>query len=223
MTTCDDLLHRYPNLRVMDVSHARQLGELFVQMSPDYFLSRFGSAYLARAFWARFTDVQECFGFVWVENGRVVGFAGGTVERTRFLRQVILATPFLFLRSAVVAAIRKPIVIKEGFELLRRLAAEDDRSGPGAELLILGVSPRFIRPVDGLDQGVSPSVVLLVAAASRMRQKTAESFRLYCTAGNRVACRFYRNLGFEELGRFRMFGKEKICYGRSTDFSSVSV
>jgi hypothetical protein len=218
----DDLLQQYANLRVMDSSHVSQLGELFVRMSPEYFLSRFGPKYLADAFWTRFIDGGECFGFVWVENDRVVGFAGATIARKRFLRHVVMGAPFLFLSSALAAGIRKPIVMKEGLELLFRLAIEEESGGPDAELLILGVLPRCIRPLSAANgETVSPSAILMMAAAARMRQAGADAFRLYCTAENRIACHFYRNFEFEELRRFRMFGKEKICYARSTDFGSI--
>lgn len=205
----------------MDRSHGRELGELFVRMSPDYFLSRFGARYLTKAFWSCFADGGECFGFVWIEDGRVVGFAGGTLARKRFLRRVLLRAPLRFVGASVAAAVRTPIVLKEGVELLRRLGIEDDRGGPDAELSILGVLPRSIRSV--ANDALSPSAILMIAAAARMREAGATEFRLYCTAENRIACHFYRHFKFEELGRFRMFEKEKICYGRSTDFSDVAL
>lgn len=218
--SADDLLRSYANLQVMTLRHCDVLSRLLVELWPDYFLSRFGARYLSEAFLRRFCDTRGCFGFVWLEEGVPVGYAVGTTDRRRFLRHVLRRAPWRFLRSGAVAACRTPIVLREGMQLLRRLKVEDEVEGSDAELLALGLNPRQCRPVPRpLGGVVSPAHILMMAAACRMADVGAASFRLYCSSRNRLACRFYRELGFRERHRFRMFGIEKICYDRSTDFS----
>jgi hypothetical protein len=214
-----DLLARYPQLQTLRPEHCAELGELFVKMSPEYFLSRFGPNYLADAFWKRFCDTPGCFGFVWIHEGRVAGFAGATTCRREFLGKVLRRSAGRFLAALPGAVVRTPVVITEGLDLLRRLGREKEGPGPEAELLILGVEPRACVPAGG----VSPAVILMVAAGWGVAERGLDSFRLYCTVSNRIACRFYRSLGFDELHRFVMFGVDKICFVRSTRFSAELV
>jgi len=65
----DTLLRRFPQLQMMTPALTLPLGRLFVSLTPDYLLSRFGPRYLAEAFWQRFCDIGGCFGFVWFEQG----------------------------------------------------------------------------------------------------------------------------------------------------------
>lgn len=215
----DGLLQQYPGLQRLNPAHCASLGRLLVALAPGYFLSRFGARYLAEVFWPRFCEAPGCFGFVWVDAGEAVGYAAGTNDRRHFLRQVLRGAPWAFVRAATMAAVRTPIVLWEGVELLRRLGAEGKAGGPEAELLALGMAPRHCRPVVGPSGGaISPALVLMRAAAAHLAESGAPSFRLYCTTRNRLASRFYRELGFVERHRFRMFGVEKICYERSTVF-----
>jgi len=207
------LLDRYGDLRELQSTHLDEAAEAFVALQPDYFLSRFGRTYLARAFWPTFADAADCFGFVWMHDGRVVGFAAGTVARDRFLRRVISRAPMPFLARLAIVGIRDPRFVSQGVDLMRRLREERSRGGPHAELISLGVLPRALKPVAAPDgRSSSPALVLMAASVAKMTELGATSFRLYTGANNHLACSFYRRLGLAELRRFRMFGEEKICF-----------
>jgi hypothetical protein len=157
---------------------------------------------------------------VWVHEGRIVGYAGATTRRREFLRQVLTRSAGRFLRALPGAVMRNPVVISEGLDLVRRLGREKEGPGPEAELLILGVEPRGCVPAA---DGLSPALVLMVAAGWGIVERGTDAFRLYCTVSNRIACRFYRALGFEELHRFTMFGVDKICFVRSAAFAPALI
>jgi len=173
-------------------------------------------------FWTRFCDRRDCFGFVWREAGAIVGYTAATLDRDRFLRRVVSAAPWRFVWAAATASLRSPVVVREGVQLLAQLGRQRSDGGPAAELLTLGVLPRNIRPAITMSgERVSPALVMMAAAATRMAELGLPSFRLYCTASNKLAVSMYRRLQFVERNRFQMFGVEKLCFERSTDFSGV--
>jgi len=222
--TVGELLARYPQLSELKSPHLDGAARAFVTLSPEYFLSHFGTSYLAQTYWRVFVDRPECFGFVWLDEGRVVGFAGGTAERDRFIGQVIGASPVSFGWRLLLACARTPQIFAQGVGLLMTLVQERRREGPGAELLSLGVLPPARRPVPSASGAVvSPAQVLLAASAARLRERGAPAFRLYTGATNHLACRLYRRLGFHESHRLRLFGEEKVCFVASVDAPGLSL
>lgn len=207
------LLAAYPQLSELKPSHLDGAARALVTLSPDYFLSAFGVSYLSRNYWHVFCDGPDCFGFVWLDQGQVVGFVGGTSRRDRFISTVVRRSPAAFLWRLGVACLRTPSLLAQGLGLFQTLRQERSRSGPDAELISLGVLPASRRPVPGLTGSeVSPAKVLLAAAASRLRERGLPAFRLYTGASNRLACGLYRRLGFHEAHRLRLFNEEKICF-----------
>lgn len=208
-----ELLARFANLRVLQLSHLAGSAEAFVSLSPDYFLSRFGRWYLERVFWRAFLDAPGCFGFVWMEGEQVVGFAAGTTQRDRFVADVVRRAPLAFATQCALAAIKRPAFVRDALGLVTRLREERARGGPRAELMSLGVLTRKLQPASTANGGaISPALILIAAAAARMAEKGSDEFRLYTGATNRLACAFYRRLGFREAYRFRMFREEKVCF-----------
>jgi GNAT superfamily N-acetyltransferase len=210
----------FPELETLQPADAAAAAHLFVQLAPQYFLSRFGEPFLANVFWRPFYRGGADFGFVWKKDDRVVGLAAGTTAREGLLRRIVTGAPLAFAAGALRTAVLSPRIVGEGIDLVRRLGAEGKAPGPDAELITLGILPREVQPATSPVTGrqVSPAVVLLHAAAARMRAAGANEFRLYTGAQNHLACRLYRNLGFTEARRFTLFGEERICFVRSTAF-----
>jgi Acetyltransferase (GNAT) family len=211
----------FPELAGLAPAHAAQAARLFLQISPAYLLSRLGERFLAEVFWRPFYSGGPDFGYVWVRDGRVVGLAAGTTQRTGLVGRTIRGAPVGFVHGVARGVLRSPGVIGEGLDLIRRLRHEEHESGPEAELITLGLLPRDAHPAvsPATGQRVSPAVVLLRACAARMQAQGATEFRLYTAVRNHLACALYRRLGFSEARRFQLFGEERICFVRSTSFS----
>jgi GNAT superfamily N-acetyltransferase len=217
------LLDRYPQLQRLTPAHVADVSGAFAALAPDYFLSALGTAYLARTFWTVFCESSECFGFVWIDERRAAGFAAGSIERDRFMRRVVAKAPLAFVLRSIRAACTRPQFVRQALGLLRTLASERSRGGPDSELISLGVLPRSLRPVSGPGgASLSPAHVLIAAAAAHLRERGRSEFRLYTGASNRLACAFYRRLGFRETRRFRLFGEEKVCFVAATDDPRLS-
>jgi ribosomal protein S18 acetylase RimI-like enzyme len=133
------------------------------------------------------------------------------------MARVVGRSPVAFIRAVALACLRRPSFVLDSVQLMTRLSRERTTAGPAAELVSLGILPRALRAI-ATDTGrpVSPAAVLLAASMSKMRELGTDSFRLYTDASNRLACAFYRRLGFHEDHRFEMFGQQKICFTRST-------
>jgi GNAT superfamily N-acetyltransferase len=212
------LMARYPQLQRLAPSHVVDVADAFLSIVPDYFLNALGAAYLARTFWTVFCEAPECFGFVWVDGVRASGFVAGSMERDLFTRRVVAKAPLAFVGRSIRAACTTPRFLGQALGLLRTLAAERAHGGPASELISLGVLPRSLRPVPGVGGiMVSPAHVLIAAAAAHLRERGRSEFRLYTGASNRLACAFYRRLGFREARRFRLFGEEKVCFVAAAD------
>ena len=212
---------QFPELVELRPAHADEAARLFMQISPDYVLSRLGCRFLSQVFWRPFYTTDVDFGFVWQRDGRVVGLAAATTARSGLVRRTLTGAPLAFIGHTLAGVLRSPTVLRESFDLARRLAREKGQPGPEAELITLGILPRELRPATSPVTGrqISPAVVLLRACATRMREAGANEFRLYTSAANHLACRLYRHLGFTELRRFSLFGEERICFVRSTQFT----
>jgi hypothetical protein len=208
-------------LAALGPAHAVEAARLFMQISPNYLLSRLGQSFLAQVFWRAFYSSSEDFGFVWQKEGRVVGLAAGTTARSGLVGRTLRGAPIEFITEAARGVLTSPGVLREGFELWRRLARERREPGPEAELITLGLLPREATPATSRVTGrpVSPAVILLRACAERMQAAGGREFRLYTASRNHLACRLYRNLGFCELRRFSLFGEERICFVRATHFA----
>jgi GNAT superfamily N-acetyltransferase len=218
LPTTEELVRRYPQLQRLTAAHLTDVSAAFVAIVPDYFLSALGAPYLARTFWRVFCDAPECFGFVWMDGPHTVGFVAGSLERDRFTARVIAQAPFSFFVRLAYTALTTPRFLLQGLGLVRALTAERMAGGPDAELISLGVLPRAVRAVEGPDRlPISPSRVLIAAAAAHMRERGTDSFRLYTGVANRLACAFYRRLGFREAHRFRLFAEDKVCFTAATD------
>lgn len=219
-----ELLAAYPQLSELKPAHLTGAARAFVTLSPDYFLSAFGVTYLAGTFWRVFAEEPGCFGFVWLDQGQVVGFVGGTSRRDQFISTVVRRAPVQFLGRLLRACVRTPSFIGHALGLVMTLRQERTVSGPQAELISLGVLPAARKPVTGLSGAdVSPAKVLLAAAASRLREQGLPAFRLYTGASNRLACGLYRRLGFRESHRLRLFSEEKVCFIAPVDAPELAL
>jgi GNAT superfamily N-acetyltransferase len=217
------LLTKYPQLQRLAPAHVPDVSSAFAAIVPDYFLGALGTTYLERTFWTVFCEAPECFGFVWIDQRRAAGFVAGSMERNRFTRRVIAKAPLAFVYRGVRAACSSPRFVGQALGLLRTLVSERARGGPESELISLGVLPRSLRPVPGPgDAPVSPAHVLIAAAAAHLRERGQSEFRLYTGASNRLACAFYRRLGFHEARRFTLFGEQKVCFVARADDSRLS-
>lgn len=206
------MLALHPQLRVLAPSHLTEVALAFRTLTPDYFLNRLGSDLLADTYWRVFCDDPDCFGFVWMDADRVVGFVAGTAQRDRFLSRVVARAPGRFIVRLVATALGSPHFLKQGFGLGLTLWQERHREGPAAELMSLGVLPRELRPVPGAEPGVSPARVLMAAAMAAMRERNAPAFRMYTGAANHLARAFYKRLGFVESHQLQLFGEAKVCF-----------
>ncbi len=196
--TVQDLLAAHPQLRALTPSRLGEVAQAFETLMPEYFLNQLGAPLLADTYWRVFCDDPNCFGFVWLDDDRVVGFVAGTTRRDQFLRRVIARAPLRFAVGVFVTALRSPRFIKQCLGLLSTLWHEGRREGPAAELMSLGVLPRALRPVSGETLAISPARVLMAAATVSMRDRSATAFRLYTGGTNRLASNFSKRMGFAD-------------------------
>ena len=173
-----------------------------MQNQPRLPLEPFGEQVpFAQVFWRTFYSTNVDFGFVWQREGRVVGLPRGTTARSGLVGRTLRGAPLAFVTHTVRGVLRSPAVLKESFDLTRRLSREGPaRAGSG---LITLDAPREVRPATSPVTGrqISPAVILLRVRGGGCAPAAADQFRLYTSAANHLACRLYRQLGFTELRR----------------------
>ena len=131
---------RFPELAELGPAHAEDAALLFMQISPDYLLSRLGSRFLSAGVLANVLLDERRFRFRQRE-GRVVGLAAGTTARSRLVGRTLRGAPLAFVTHTVRGVLRSPAVLKESFDLTRRLSREKGQPGPEAELITLECFP----------------------------------------------------------------------------------
>ena len=152
-------------------------------------------------FWRTFYSTNVDFGFVWQREGRV-GLAAGTTARSGLVGRTLRGAPLAFVTHTVRGVLRSPAVLKESFDLTRRLSRRKASQGRKRSSSRWNAS-REVRPATSPVTGrqISPAVILQRA---RRGCAPASSPGSGLPAANHLACLLYRQLGFTELRRLAL-------------------
>ena len=159
---------------------------------PNFFLSFLGPRFL-RLFYA--AVMRDGIALVATLDGRVSGFAAGSVDSREFYRLLFRKRFVLVALSIVPAILRKPPTL---MRVVRRALYRTSSEGAvtkGAELMSLAVDPAQQRHGAGR--------ALVAAFAARAKEAGAESLWLITDAAdNDQVKRFYESLGFTKIRSF---------------------
>jgi dTDP-4-amino-4,6-dideoxygalactose transaminase/ribosomal protein S18 acetylase RimI-like enzyme len=155
---------------------------------PGFFLTSLGARFLS-VFYRAVIDDPSAVALAAVENGRVAGFAVGSLRPRDFYRRLLRRRTL----SIALAVVTRPHAIAR---VLRRARNRTSGAQPeGAELMSLAVAPA--------DQHRGHGRALLRAFAGRIESAGATRLWLLTDADdNEVVTRFYSSLGFDRARTF---------------------
>jgi len=177
----------------MEKKHAREVAELHhvCIKSPLRDLGR----RMCRVFYEAALKTDDNFGFVYVENATVLGFALATKDNT-----CLFNSPSVFL-ELLLSLLRKPFLIKK---ILSHLS---NRFPPTPEVAYIAVEPRF------RNRGIGQK--LLAAQHEAFRKRGIPYYMVRVDADNGPSLALHQKVGAKIKGEFTEGGiRRLILYNR---------
>lgn len=166
--------------------YAGKCAELHIQGIPTGFISSLGQEFVAELYEAVAED-KNSFGFVAVEDDKVLGFVAFSINLSRLYKQVALKKGFKF--AFVLAKKMLSLqVIKKVWDNLLYPSKMRKMDLPDAELLSIAVAP------EGRGRGIAKQLV--DAGFKECRKRGLEKVKVLVATDNDAASELYRKCGF---------------------------
>lgn len=135
----------------MTAAHIDEVTDVHLRSFEGFFLSFLGPRFL-RLYYEGIVDYSGATGYVYVQDGRVIGFVCGAVSPSCFYRYLLRTRWWRFILAVLTATLRRPSIIprlfrallypsqtarQEGTATLTSIAVESEAQGKGigAELV----------------------------------------------------------------------------------------
>ena len=203
-------IDRTRRLIPLSANHAPQVATLHIQAISTGFISSLGSAFVT-ALYESIAAAPTSFGFVVIENDKLVGFAAFTSNLSALYKSVLYkhGVRFAFLLAAKLISARR---IKSLFETLLYPKKTTQGGGPAAEILAICVRP------ENRGQGLAEQ--LIRKGLERYRQMGIDNAKVLVAAENAPANKLYQKCGFHLHSQIDSHGVKSNLYIASTAFSS---
>jgi ribosomal protein S18 acetylase RimI-like enzyme len=186
----------------MQSGHGVAVAKIHADALAGNFLPSLGVAFLER-FYRAVIEEELAFGYVSIEDEQVNGFVLGSIDSSRLFRVVGIKYGVSLGWAALPVIIRKPSTLikvaetlfyprKEGFVLER------------AELVVIAINP------ERRSQGIGGQLVNALTHAFSMNG--IDAYKVTVLQSNDGANRFYRKLGFQLAGEFRLYAFQWNLY-----------
>jgi GNAT superfamily N-acetyltransferase len=152
----------------------------------------------ARAFYSGCVRSGGAAGFVFLRERRVRGFVFGSVHPENLKGAAARSNPIGIISGVLFGTLRRPSAF---VRLIKSMSGPDEGSYDCRvpELTYLAVSPEC--------RTAGLGGQLVAAFTKAMRDAGAPAYELSVDEGNEPAVAFYEKQGFEQVGRYREFGR----------------
>ena len=174
-------------IKSLDVSDASQVARLHIEGIPTGFISSLGQEFVAALYEAVAED-KNSFGFVAVEDDKVLGFVAFSINLSRLYKHVATEKgfKFIFVLAKRILSLR---VIKKVWGNLFYPSKMKKMDLPDAELLSIAAAP------EGRGRGIAKQLV--DAGFEECRKRHIEKVKVLVAADNESANKLYQKCGFE--------------------------
>jgi len=179
--------------------HCRYLSGLLADLGKN----------VAKIFYEVASASEKGFGYVYMEDGRVLGFVFATVDHPGLYREVIRRGNVRLLSSAFFALLRNPRLIKEAISHLR---SGHRPSSP--ELSYIAVEER--------ERGRGIGGALIERLNEGFRRRDIHYYELSVDRDNRIARKFYEDRSFVLRYEFSECGLLRCRYYRKLEWVNIS-
>lgn len=186
----------------LDHSHIRFAADLHARALADSLLPSLGVPFL-ESFYRHALRAGPVAGFVWSESGNPIGLVLGSTDSALLIRHVLRSGAGELAWKAAPAVLRRPRVFGDMLETLRYpdLEKVDDVR---AELMVIAVEPSHHQR--GIGRGLSQAL-----HAEFVRQGVTRH-KVTVHRSNVPANTFYARLGYQQVGEFRLHGRDWNLY-----------
>lgn len=176
-----------PGFRFLNKDDASYVAQLHINGISTGFISSLGQEFVAASYEAIVED-ENSFGFVAVEDGKVLGFVAFSTNLSKLYKYVILkkGIKFSFVLAKKMLSFR---VLKKVWDNILYPARMGKMNLPDAELLSIVVAP------EGRGKGVAKQLV--ETGIEECRRRGISEVKALVAADNEPANKLYKKCGFE--------------------------
>lgn len=185
-------------IRPLVPDDAAEVAAIHAQGQPGTFLTSLGPAFL-RGMYRQLAAAPECYGYVALREGNILGVVVGAPASGGVLKRVMLLSGLRLFFPLLGAILRQPALIARAWETLSYGEQFEELEGEG-ELLFIGVREQ------GRGQEVGQALFLSLAAA--FRERGMRWMTLTVAEANERAMRFYQRQGMQVDGMFELYGRK---------------
>ncbi len=169
------------------------VASLHLAAFPHFFLTSLGQRAL-RELYAGMLDDTAGITLIAEADGRMLGFAAGTIDSRWYYRRLLVRRWWRFVRAIALQALRRPSLLFRLGWRVRSATTSAPRPGE-AVLLSVAVSPS--------QQGRGAGRALVAGFIAAAREKNARSVSLTTDAvDNQRVQQFYQSLGFHRRAEY---------------------
>ncbi|MCX5633503.1 MAG: N-acetyltransferase [Phycisphaerae bacterium] len=184
--------------------YAGKCAVLHIQGIPTGFISSLGQEFVA-ALYEAIAEDKNSFGFVAIEDDKVLGFVAFSINLSRLYKYVALKKGFKFI-FVLAKRMLFSRVIKKIWDNLFYPSKMKKMNLPDAELLSIAIVP------DGRGRGIAKQLV--DAGFEECRKRRIEKVKVLVAADNEAANKLYKKCGFELNTQINSHGVRSNVYIR---------
>lgn len=187
----------------------RAISEAHVVLDPTAFLSqnlKIGAAFREQIFYPLITEDPRSFVWIYLAQGVLAGYVAATENVEDFYRRLKGYRPFLLGSLIVKAALKNPGILIKYISSAIQLEQSFTTIPIRAEILSLGVLPRFRTPEFERNLRASVAQSLFDKTVGTFQVRGISQFKVMTLQENRAANRFYEKQGCRLVGTTQPFG-----------------
>jgi len=195
----------------MSAEHVASAAAIHCQALPDDLIPRLGAKFAERQLYRRVVELPSAIGYVYILNGRVVGYVTATLDPSFYHYSLSekAIIPYLLLPAFV----RRPSLVRDLLDTMRFARAKEQLPYLTSEIASVGVLPECRTPEFFRAHGVNIARQLNVRVLRELRQRgIPEVFGIF-RPENALAVVAYQNLGFTRRDEFSVNGSRRVVLG----------
>lgn len=190
------------SFRKMESSDVKEVSLIHKAAFKSFFLTTLGIRFLETYYKACLSNSQTIAYCALDSDGRIVGFATGTLLAKGYHKSIFLKHLFVFLSSLAISIIKKPNILIRLAKNLEKNEREDD-NGNYAELLSIGVDPSC--------KGGGVGKILLNIFCQEVKNRQGSKIVLTTDKlNNDAVLGFYKKAGFDIYYEFKTYPNREM-------------
>jgi ribosomal protein S18 acetylase RimI-like enzyme len=189
-------------IRKMLIKDIEECAYLHYVSIKDSFLCEFGTPFFQRLY-KRLIESDKCFGYVDIDNSKIVGFIAGSENMDGFMKSLFLKDFFVIVPIVLRRLIARPHLFKNIIQTLS-YSKKSNVDDIKAELVSIVVRQDF--------RGKKLGTFLLNDLINHFKENGITKFKVMVDKNNPTANAFYKASGFKLRFTFNMYNKDVNLY-----------